>query len=169
MNHTSLKDLWNKYLGIHEPGAKQIVYKLRQFNNVATLPRSGHSAETPPKAQSRILCEEKNSWIVAKALKTSLDISVHEPIMYCISDLTGTMEETTLVLQLSKAEEYSALCLVQKGLSFMSVQSKIMVAQGLYYLTLPRRRLISKFSKVSNKIEYLVLFFCCCCCCNTKI
>jgi transposase len=64
----------SKSLDVHQSTVRQIVYKLRKFNTVATLPMSGRPAKMTARAQRRMLNEvKKNPRVSAKDLQKSLE------------------------------------------------------------------------------------------------
>ena len=67
----------SKSLDVPQSTVRQIVYKLRKFSTVATLPRSGHPAKMTARAQRRLLKEvKKNPRVSAKDLQKSLEHAI---------------------------------------------------------------------------------------------
>ena len=63
-----------KSLDVHQSTVRQIVYKLRKFGTVATLPRSGRPAKMTARAQCRMRNEVKNNpRVSAKDLQKYLE------------------------------------------------------------------------------------------------
>ena len=77
----------SKSLDVHQSMVRQIVYTLRKFSTVATLPRSGHPAKMTTRSQRRMLNEvkknprvsakDRNLWDMLTSLLTSLQYVKH--------------------------------------------------------------------------------------------
>lgn len=88
----------SKSLDVHVSTVRQIIYKWREFNTVATLPRRGRPAKISPRAQRRIINEvRRNPRASAKDLQTSLartNISVHTSTICKILNKNGVHGRT---------------------------------------------------------------------------